>query len=320
MSGWSRNLVSIITVSLNRNDLLSELLLSLERQSYKQVEKIVVLNNSSEKKVEDLERSFADAIFITNEENLFFCKAQNQGIRAAKGEFILCLNDDLILEDDFIEQMVGAVKKDRTIGMVSGYIIRQDRETVDTTGLFLARSRKPLERGYGQRCRDRYKVAEYIFGAGGVAPLYRRKMLEDIKIGNEYFDEDYGVFYEDLDISWRAQSKNWKGYYTPQAKAYHLRSATVKQAKPRFSFLQRYNFTCLSRELKLRLIKNRYMTIIKNDSPKCLLLNLPWFLGYEAKIWLYLTLFEPILIWRILRDLGFLKVAWRKRKQVSKRA
>lgn len=319
MSGWSRSLVSIITVSFNRKDLLSTLLSSLERQTYRQVEKIVVLNRFPKAEIKDLERSFPDARLISNEENLFFCKAHNQGIRVASGEFILCLNDDLILEDDFIEQMVRAAENDNRIGMVSGCIMRQDRKTLDTTGLFLARSRKPLERGYGQKLKDRYRTAEYIFGSGGAAPLYRRKMLEEIKIGNEYFDEDYGMFYEDLDISWRAQRKRWKGYYTPSALGYHSRGATAKQIKPKIFFLQKYAFTYLPSELKLRLIKNRYMTIIKNDSMRCLLLDLPWFLGYEAKIWLYLTLFEPILVWRILRDLGFIKVAWRKRKQGSKK-
>lgn len=318
MDRWSSNLVSVIIVNCNKKDLLSELLQSLEKQSYKQVEKIAVLNNYTEE-IEDLKRSFPGVIFILNKENLFYCKAQNQGIRVAKGEFILCLNDDLTLEEDFITEMVKAVKRDDEIGMVSGCIMRQDKETIDTTGLFLAKSRKPLERGYGQKRNGRYKVAEYIFGSGGVAPLYRHNMLEDIKIGNEYFDEDYAIFYEDLDISWRAQSRNWKGYYAPDALAYHLRGGTVKQAKPRFSFLQKYNFACLSRELKLRLVKNRYMTIIKNDNPICLLLNLPWFLLYEIKIWLYLILFEALLIWKISKDLLFLKVAWQKRKKISKK-
>ncbi|MBL7197173.1 MAG: glycosyltransferase, partial [Candidatus Omnitrophica bacterium] len=260
------NLVSAVIVSCNKKDLLSELLLSLKRQSYKQVEKIVVLNNFPKEEVEDLRQGFPDAIFIPNKENLFYCKAQNQGIRVAKGEFILCLNDDLIVEVDFIEEMVRAAKKDERIGMVSGCIMRQNKETVDTAGLFLARSRKPLERGYGQKREGRYKVAEYIFGAGGVAPLYRRRMLEEIKMGSEYFDEDYDIFYEDLDIAWRARNCNWKGYYTPQALAYHIRGATVKRLELKFPFLRNYSFVYLPRELKLRLLKNRYMTIIKNDN------------------------------------------------------
>lgn len=316
MSEWSSDLVSVSIVSCNKKNLLSALLESLSRQSYQQIEKIVVLNNSSEEEVASLRQGFPDIMFLSNRENLLFCQAQNQGICASGGEFVLCLNDDLTLEEDFIQAMVKAARTDQRIGMVSGCIMRQDKMTLDTTGLFLARSRKPLERGYGQKRHNRYKRAEYIFGSGGVAPLYRRNMLEDIKIGKEYFDEDYGIFYEDLDISWRAQNRNWKGYYTPSARAYHLRGATVKQTKPRLQFLQKYNFTCLSKELKLRLIKNRYMTIIKNDHPKQLLLNLPWVFLYELKFWLYIILFEPILLWLVLKDLEFVKSAWQKRREM----
>lgn len=315
MGGWSSNLVSVVIVSCNKKQLLSTLFSSLKKQSYKQLEKIVVLNNFPKEEVEDLRQSFPDTIFIPNKENLFYCKAQNQGIRIAKGEFILCLNDDLVLEKDFIEEMVRAAKKDERISMVSGCVMRQDKETIDTTGLFLARSRRPFERGYGQRRRDNYKIAEYVFGSGGVAPLYRRKMLEEIKMGSEYFDEDYDIFYEDLDIAWRARNCNWKGYYTPEALAYHVRGGTVKRLEPKFPFLQKYNFVYLPRELKLRLLKNRYMTIIKNDNLRSFLLNLPWFLLYEMRVWGYLVLFEPILLLKIFKNLNFIRNAWQKRKQ-----
>ena len=89
MVKWSRDLVSVIIVSYNKRDLLSGLLLSLKEQSYKHIEKIAVLNNSPEEECGDLKRNFVDVIFIPNKENLFFCKAQNQGIRQALGEFIL---------------------------------------------------------------------------------------------------------------------------------------------------------------------------------------------------------------------------------------
>lgn len=317
MGHCANGLVSVIIVTCNKKDMLSGLLFSLRRQGYRPIETIVVLNGCPEQECGGLSKNFPDTVFIHNKENLFFCKGQNQGIRTARGEFILGLNDDLILEEDFIEKMIEAARKNERIGMVSGCIMRQDKKTLDTTGLFLARSRKPLERGYGRRYKDRHKTAGYIFGSGGAAPLYRRKMLEDIKLGSEYFDENYHMFYEDLDISWRAQNRGWKGYYTPFALAYHLRGGTAGQNRPRLLFLQKYNFARLPGRLKSHLVKNRYMTIIKNDHLTHLLLNLPWVLGYEIKLWLYLILFEPAVVLRIFKERGFVKLAWEKRKQIQ---
>ncbi|MFC1630944.1 glycosyltransferase family 2 protein [Candidatus Omnitrophota bacterium] len=305
----------MIAVSCNDHQRqLKDLLESLERQAYPQVERIVVLNNYSPELIVNLKKDYPKFQFLSNKQNLLFCPAQNQGIGLSHGEFVLCLNDDLILDEGFLAAMVKAAKSDPRIGMVSGCILRQDRETVDSTGLFLAKSRKPLERGYGQNLRMRFRKPEYVFGVGGAAAFFRRNMLEEIKLESDYFDEDYGIFYEDLDICWRAQNRNWRGYYTPAALAYHKRGGTVRQVRPRPAFLGNYNLACLSRELKLGLIRNRYRTIIKNDSLKSFLLNLPWFLGYELRLWLYLILFEPILAWLVWRDLSFLSSAWQKRK------
>lgn len=316
MGKWSSNLVSAITVSNKNPHALYELIASLKRQGYAAIETIVVLNGYSLEQKEKLEKTFPTVQVIHNRENLFYCKANNQGIRIARGEFVLCLNDDLKLEESFVQEMVRAARKDRYIGMVAGCILRPDAETVDTTGLFLGRSRRPVERGYGRRRRECFKEEGYVFGAGGVAALYRRQMLEEVKLNGQYFDEDYDMFYEDLDIAWRAQKLGWRGYYTPCALAYHQRGLSAKQVKPRFAFLRRYYFTYLPPELKVRLLKNRYMTIVKNDRVLDLLWRLPWVLAYELKIWSYLFLFEPEVALRFLKERGFIKSAWQRRRQI----
>jgi GT2 family glycosyltransferase len=88
-------------------------------------------------------------------------------------------------------------------------------------------------------------------------------MLEEIKEEGEYFDSEFHIFYEDLDIAWRAKRSGWKGYYVPGAIAYHLRGGSVRGKsgidKP---FVRRY----LNNQLQAGLIKNRYLAIIKNGS------------------------------------------------------
>jgi GT2 family glycosyltransferase len=205
--------------------------------------------------------------------------------------------------DNFIEELVKTVCLNDRIGMVSGKILRMDKITIDSTGLFLGKSRKPVERGFNQKDRGQYNKEGYIFGVSGAAAFYRRAMLEDIKDENGYFDQRYGMFYEDLDLAWRASKKGWRGYYTPKAIAYHKRGASAKASFPSPRFFKKYSFVYLNNALKIRLIKNRYLTIIKNDSFWGIIFNLPFILTYEIKLYIYIILFSPKLLGQILKSL-----------------
>ena len=107
------------------------------------------------------------------------------------------------------------------------------------------------------------------------------------------------IFYEDLDLCWRANNKGWKAYYIPQACAYHKRGATVKEYSPGFKYLKKYNFSFLAEGLQVMLIKNRYRTIVKNDELQSFLKNLIFILGYEMKLWLYIFIAKPVLLYKL---------------------
>lgn len=303
-------MVSVIIATHNNLSCLRECLLSLQRQSFSNLEIIVIFNDSPEGVINEIENYFSKVRCIVNRKNLLFCRAYNQGIDQSKGEYVLCLNDDVVLEQDFIEKLVKVINQDKKIGMVSGKILRMNKTIIDTAGLFLGKNRTPLERGFNQKDKGQYDKDGYIFGVSGCAAFYCREMLEDIKDEHGYFDERYGMFYEDLDLAWRAKRRGWKGYYIAKAVAYHQRGASCKTVMPRISFLEKYNFTHLDNELKVRLIKNRYRTIIKNDSFAGLLFNLPFILVYELKLYLYIIFFSPQLLCRLLlrKDLNVKKV------------
>ncbi|MFH1199426.1 MAG: hypothetical protein V1650_04665, partial [Candidatus Omnitrophota bacterium] len=123
--------------------------------------------------------------------------------------------------------------------------------------------------------------------------FYRKEMLEDIKEDQDYFDSDFHFFYEDLDIAWRAEKKGWKGYYIPEALAYHIRGATARRSE---GINKKYARRYLNDGLHLDLIKNRYLTIIKNESCLDFLLHLPFIILYDFVIWSYILVFRPQLI------------------------
>jgi len=220
--------ISIGIVNYNNLEYLPDCLSSLFNQTIKEFEVIFIDNNSTDGSCEFVEQNFPQVKIIKNKENNFFCKAHNQGIEESSCDFHLVLNTDVILEPTFLEELLKAAETDERIGIVSGKIMRMDKKHLDTTGLFLGIDRRPIERGYGILDQGQYNNEGYTLGAGGVAPLYRMEMLKDVKINGQYFDESYGIYYDDLDISWRANLRGWKGFYTPKAVAYHKRGGTNK--------------------------------------------------------------------------------------------
>ena len=292
-------MISIIIANCNRKDLLKACLDSVRGQGLKDIEIIVIDNASTDDSVEMVGTYYPEARLIQNTKNLLFCKAYNQGIDAAKGNFVLCLNNDVVLHKDYLKEALFTIGSDNKIGMMSGKILRMDKTTIDSTGLFLGRNRKPIERGYGKKDIGQYDEPGYVFGASGAVAFFRRNMLNELKDEHGYFNERFGMYYEDLDICWRAQNKGWKAYYNPKAIAYHVRGGTSvedKGAMPCTKHIQ--DIRCLVRglrlpyicdELKKRYIKNRYLCIKKNDTLSGVLVNLPFILFYELKLWSYIV-------------------------------
>jgi GT2 family glycosyltransferase len=306
--------VSVIAVTHGVKDYISFCIDSIKEQTYSSVEIIVIGNALNQNIGRKLCNRYPDIKLDSSPKNLFYCEALNRGIQLSKEEFILCLNDDVILNSRFIEEALKGFFIDSKVGMVSGKILRSDGEILDSTGLFLSPWRTAKERGYGHKDRGQFEKEEYIFGVNGAVAFYRREMLESIKIRSDYFDTDYHIFYEDLDVSWRGQNLGWKAYYVPAAIAYHVRGATVRDNcgidKP---YARRY----LNNDLHLDLIKNRYLTLIKNESFLDFLLHLPFILLYEFLLWSYVLFFRTLLIKKFILNLYYLKFAFKKRKSIK---
>lgn len=312
----SEKVVSIIIVTKGKKDHLKLCLESIKMQTHTLYEVIVIDNSLTLNSMENKIREYPFIWVCSAKQNLFYCEALNLGISMSNGEFILCLNDDVVLDEKYTEEALKVFDINPKIGMACGKILRSDRTTIDSTGLFLGVMRIAKERGYGSKDRGQYRKKEYVFGVNGAVAFYRRKMLEDIKIDSEYFDTDYRLFYEDLDIAWRAQNSGWAAYYTPLAVAYHARGATVRSGigidKP---FARRY----LNDGLHLDLIKNRYLTIIKNESFLGFILHLPFIVLYDFLVYGYILFFKPSLLIKIIVNLQYFKSAFKKRMSIRER-
>ncbi len=315
MNEMSNRLVSIVIVTAGKNNYIESCLDSVIKQTHPKLEIIAIDNSVNRNFGQDILRRYPNINLYQSQKNLFYCQALNKGIEISKGDFILCLNDDVILDKRFIEEALEGFDIDARIGTVSGKILRLDAKIIDSTGLFLSIWRTAKERGYGKKDIGQFEKSGYIFGVNGAVSFCRRKMLEDIKLGSDYFDSDLRIFYEDLDIAWRAHKFGWKGYYIPKAIAYHIRGGTVRQGKGMNRRCARH---FLSDDLHFDLFKNRYLTIIKNETFFGFLLHLPFIVIYDILLWFYLLIFKLSVVKIILSKRIPISSAFRKRTLLKK--
>ncbi len=310
-------LVSVVVVTCGKNDYFISCLQSVNRQTHPFLD-IILIDNSFDPAVSRRAQELCPSLRVhASSTNLFYCGSMNQGIAMSRGEFVLCLNDDVVLDDHFIGEALGGFLFSGDIGMVSGKVLRQDKKTVDSTGLFLSVWRTAMERGYGRPDHGQFGQEEVVFGVGGAVAFYRKKMLDQVKEAAGWFDPDFRIFNEDLDLAWRANRNGWRAYYIPSALAYHARGGSVRvDPGSARSFARQY----LSDDLHADLIKNRYLAIIKNETFFGFVLHFVPMLVHDLCAWGYVVVFRPRVIGIFLARCHYLLSALRRRGASGSRA
>jgi len=293
--------VSVVILNHNGKEFLKVLLPSIYVQTRLPEEVILVDNASSDGSVEWVKREFPQIKIIVNFTNVFFSQGMNTGIKEAHGDYILCLNNDVRLSQEFLEEILRYLNSSSRIGMACPKIYDWKGRKLDSCGQSISLWGTPKDRGKGRRDSSRFSEVEEVFGPGGIAVIYLREMLEEIKEDGEYFDETLKIFYEDLDLAWRARKKGWRCIFVPSAVAFHYRGGTTLKRKgkgPMFLYLSPY--------LREQVILNRYRTWKKNATLKEFLLRFPFFLIYDFFLWSLHLLTSPSqakkTMWRALRN------------------
>lgn len=234
-------LVSVIILNYNGKKVIRPCLESLINQTYKNLETIVVDNASADGSVEIIKKDFPSVRLIINEANLGFGAGNNIGIGAAAGEFLLVLNNDARLESDCVEELVRSINKDQKYGACAAKILLEyEKGLLDVAGIAICSDGISIGRGRLEP-HDRFNTEEEVFFASGCASLYRRKMLDDIRLSDEIYDEDFFAYADDTDLGWRAQLAGWKCIYNPKAIVYHLHSASTSNYSSLKAFLVERN-------------------------------------------------------------------------------
>ena len=192
--------ISVGIVTYNSQPHLKACIEGLKAQSYGSFS-VRVWDNASKDATPAIIDSYSDFwdSVILSERNLGFCAAQNRLIAASSSEYVLVLNPDVVLEPRFLEILVREMDADPRTGSATGKLLRSQSTgppILDSTGIYMTPNQRHLDRGSGETDKGQYDEAEYVFGASGAAAFFRRTMLEDIRNGDEFFDESFFCVFE----------------------------------------------------------------------------------------------------------------------------
>ncbi len=313
-------MISIIIINYNTKGLLKPCMESLLAQDQKDREIIFIDNNSTDGSCPYMQANFPDIINVCNSNNTGYTGAANQGIKMAKGEFIMIMNADIKFETDYISKCLAKMKEDKKIAAICGKVYKYDFENdkktnfIDTAGLFCFRNRRIIDDGQGLEDKGQFDREQEVFGISGACPIYRRSALEDTKIGDEYLDNDFFMYKEDVDISWRMNLFGWKCYYFPKAVAHHGRGTGVLKRFTHHEVLK--NRSKLNKLQKYYSYKNQRLMQIKNEFIGGFFKDFFDIIWKEILVFLYMVLREPFLFKAWLEMISQIPAALKKRRYI----
>ncbi len=223
------NRLAVVVLNWNGIEDTLKCIDSLFEQTFKTFEVIVVDNGSKDssrklldKKQKKVGREKLHIVYLP--ENTGFTGGVNTGINYALArdfDGIALFNNDAVADKNWLKELAHSMSLQPHTGIVTGLLLHADGKTIDSTGDWYSTWGLSFPRSRNKPRRNAPK-AGYVFSGSGGASLYRAKMLEEI--GN--LDQKFFAYYEDVDISFRAQLAGWEVYYNPKAIAYHKQGAT----------------------------------------------------------------------------------------------
>jgi hypothetical protein len=270
--------ISVIIPNFNGLRFLKPCLDSLRKQSFGDFEVIVVDNGSTDGSIEYLAGNYPEVKVRSLTRNFGFSRAVNEGIKVSRGKYIALLNNDTETDPGWLQELYYALERNPELGFCASKMINYyDRDTLDGAGDCFPRSCRPFKRGMGEKIFELYNTTKLVFGASAGAAIYRNELFETVGL----FDEDFFAYFEDVDLSFRAQLLGFKCLYVPTAIVYHIGGGTLEvQVKAScFNETKEILGNEKLRERTFLLSRNRIYVIVKNVPFVLVLRYLPYIIG-----------------------------------------
>jgi GT2 family glycosyltransferase len=304
-------LVSIIVLNCNGANWLPKCFESIKAQTIlNQIETVMVDNSSTDDSVAVARKLLADfpsACIVYNSENLGFCEGNNSGARAAKGRWLLFLNNDTWLEPDCMEKLIAGTEKLGAAASTPLVLNYPDNSYQDFGFFGFDLFGLPSPSAVATHTRE-------IFIAGGCSYLIRADVFNQLGM----FDAEYFIYSDDADLSWRVWIAGYKVAGIFEAKLHHRGAAGVNPS----GGITTVEFRTNDRK---RFLTNRncLLTLLKNGRHILLLAILPllallFLESLAGALLLRRWSFARASFWSVLRDCWRLRGhIWRQRKQTA---
>lgn len=212
--------------TLAADDKLAECLRSLEAQTLRDFE-VVIVDNSGTGLVRRRRLGAADVRVVEQDRNTGFGAAVNAGYRVSRAPYLATLNDDAVAHPGWLAALVAAIERRPDAGMCASQVRLFGEGRLDSCGMLVCRDGSSKQRGHLRPPED-FPVEEEVLLPSGSAALYRREMLAETGL----FDEDFFLYCEDTDLGLRARWLGWRCLYVPEAVVEHHYSHSAGRVSP----------------------------------------------------------------------------------------
>ena len=206
---------------------------------------------------------------------LGFSGGHNELFAMTGSSYVFCVNQDVVLADDYLERLIGFLDKNAGVGSACG-VLRHEDGSVDTAG---------LAKSWYEKTYDIIKAPSEpearVFGVSGALPVYRRAAVAEVSPDGKLFDGNFFAYKEDVDLAWRLDIFGWSSYVLAGARATHERGFGADKKGDAAQYA------------KQKLSSRNHLLTLSKDLPVEDFWLLPVILFYELGKMLYLAIFVP---------------------------
>jgi GT2 family glycosyltransferase len=263
-------LVSVVIVNYNSGTYLEACVRSVVHSRYPRKELIIVDNASNDESVTQLEALHPEATIVRNSVNLGYSGAGNVGIAKTRGEFVVVMNPDTVVDQDWLDRLVDAAARyPRAAFFQPKILLMDDRRVLNSAGNMIHVAGFGICRGIGTLDEGSFEEEVAVCYASGACVLARMEAVREIGP----MDSLFFAYGEDKDWGWRGLMMGWQSMYIPSSRILHKWSPILGHSPRKFYLLE----------------FERLLSIWKNYSQRTLVILAPLLLLVEASVLIHAT-------------------------------